>query len=401
MKKNVAVYGVGVNCGILDDYMCLDTDSNYDYYDINKSGFNYRGKTIKHPEELDCSFYDYIYVTPHNYKSIVDWLKRDKGIRDEKIKTAHELNIQYITKMLDKVDESVVFFDNPEVDCFRYLFKDMVKENKISLMCLMWENDQWHVEKKYKGKKLFVFGGYDIANHYENGFYEYLKNTYFEAKLALVMWDKWDGICGLRENLPCEITPERIREIFDYCITYHLDDANKYGFHYYPQFYPSYNEHFLTDITETDVFFIGNAKNPKRLALIHNIYKKLIKSGLRCRFFIVGVSSSEQLKNSGIYYNKVLKYEEVVEEIKKTKAILEVCIEGNETSFRLSEAIIFNKKLIVNDQHVVESKYYNKENIQIYKTADDIDSEWFNREMKEYEYDGGLDTEKFIEYLRA
>lgn len=401
MKNKIAVYGVGVNCNILFDYGYLDGESDYDFYDKNKAGQTYRGKIVQSLENLNSSSYDSICVTPRDNESIVNWLCQEKNIDITKIKTAHELNCEYVKKKLVERDSSVIFFDYPEADFFRYLFKDMFREKSVASMCLMRENGQWHTDKKIGGKKLFIFGGYDMVENYNNGFFEYLKDTYYESKMVLVLWDKWDGIRGFKSYVPEYITPEWIKKTFDNYITYHNEDARKYGFHYYPQFYPCAKHSDLTETISSDVLFVGNAKTPKRLELIHNIYKKLHKNGYKCRFIVIGVKEDDKLREFDIVYNnQPLKYQEIVDEIKKTKTILEICVEGDETSYRLSEAIIFNKKLIVNDSHVVNSKYYKPENIQIYETADDIDVEWLNKEMTDYEYDGQLNTNVFIEYLQ-
>ena len=369
-----------------------------DFFDKNKAGTIYKGNIVMDPEKLRDFEYDYCYVTPSNYESIVDYLCREIGIDKNRIMVAGDLNREYINKMQCEHMKKVLFFDNPEVDCFRFLFKDLI-DKSVTNLCLMRDNKIWDVERECTVEKLFVFGGYDIINYYENGFFNYIKRTFCNSKLAIILWDKWDGKCGFRESVPDDITPDRIMNTFDYCITYHMEDARKYGFDYYPQFYPSDNDSDDKSQIENDVFFVGNAKTKNRLELIHNIYRKLYSSGYKCRFYVNGVKPEDRIMNSDIIYDKQLKYEEVVNEIKRTKTILEVCVEGDETSFRLSEAIIYKKKIIVNDRNVLKSKYYTPQNILVFETEDDIDTDWLDMEMVDYNYDGALDTERFIDYL--
>ena len=72
-------------------------------------------------------------------------------------------------------------------------------------------------------------------------------------------------------------------------------------------------------------------------------------------------------------YAERLEYDEVLEHIKEAKAIVEVTMEGQTgLSIRVVECLFCNKKLITNNRHIVNEKFYNPQNIYVMDSGVDI-----------------------------
>ncbi|MDO4808536.1 MAG: hypothetical protein Q4A04_01015 [Eubacteriales bacterium] len=139
--------------------------------------------------------------------------------------------------------------------------------------------------------------------------------------------------------------------------TFDFADAKKYRINLNTQFYPLIA---CSDISEatTDLFFVG--LNKGRKPLLDCIEKVCQYSNIRCSFVVVGEKKSDGSIQQPINYSQVLDH------IKHTKAILEICQEGQTgLTVRAMEAIYFNRKLITNNDTIYSKKYFNENNTLI------------------------------------
>lgn len=213
---------------------------------------------------------------------------------------------------------------------------------------------------------------------YSNAFLIGLKHYYPNAKMCLVL-----------SNPVTDYTYEKIvnvRQHYDIIITYLESDANQYRFAYYPYAYPFYIPQKAIDSSfVSDLFFVG--ANKGRLPQLLSLYEIFKKHGYKCRLFISGVSKKEQLYKEDIIYNKRLSYDDVLDEVRKTKCILEVLQNGyNYCSLRTIEAILCKKKLITTNKNLKDLPIYNSKYVQIVDSIDDIDMNFINEQVEESIY---------------
>ena len=127
-----------------------------------------------------------------------------------------------------------------------------------------------------------------------------------------------------------------------------------------------------------DLYFIGQDKGrAKRIFEIKNLLKKIKfkiiiilnkyrKEGIEYFFKEKNIKRNYSLKN--------IPYENVVEDIKKSKVILELTKkEQSGLTLRALEALFFEKKLITDNENIKKYDFYNSNNIFILKNNDKLD----------------------------
>lgn len=160
----------------------------------------------------------------------------------------------------------------------------------------------------------------------------------------------------------------------DIIYTYDRGEAEKYGLKYDGAYvYSRLAETTEPENFEYDLYFVGYAKD--RLDLIHNVFKKAVSKGLRCKFMIVGVDKSQQLDAKGIeYLESTIPYKEVIDYVCKSKCILEITQQNAEgATMRTAEAIVYKRKLLSNCRRMDERPYYNSEQMKEFTNENDID----------------------------
>ena len=83
-------------------------------------------------------------------------------------------------------------------------------------------------------------------------------------------------------------------------------------------------------------------------------------------------------------------YSKMLKESMASNVILEIN-QQNAIGFtsRLLESIMYNKKLITNNETVLKTKYYNPKFIRVFKNVDDLDCPFIKeQEIVDYKYSG-------------
>jgi hypothetical protein len=126
------------------------------------------------------------------------------------------------------------------------------------------------------------------------------------------------------------------------------------------------------DNPEFDIVFVGAAKD--RLNTLLSIYSYLTEKGVKCFFIIIGVPIEEQIHFKGVSYSSRVTYEENLRIIHKGNCILDV-IQGDSSgnTIRVGEAIILGKKLLTNNRYTPSNGVFDKKNMRVFQTVDDID----------------------------
>lgn len=158
----------------------------------------------------------------------------------------------------------------------------------------------------------------------------------------------------------------------DICLSFDQGDCNKYGMTYYPLVYSYYDKISDIKFPDSDVYFVGRAKD--RLHTIIAAYERFRDAGLRCDFNITGVKKKDRVYSDLINYCDSLPYIENIEHIKATKCMLEI-MQGGGVGFtlRYAEAVMYDKKMITNNQAIKDAPFYAPNRINVFKDLKDID----------------------------
>lgn len=184
---------------------------------------------------------------------------------------------------------------------------------------------------------------------------------------------------------------------FDYIFTYERHFAEENGFFYHHIPYSVLDEN-QTDI-EYDIYYIGVKKD--RLPLLHYTFQSILEHGVSYKYRINDVKGNEQIFRNQIIYNRPIGYNRVIEEMRKTNCILEICMGGqkNET-LRYYEAVCYNKKLLTTNKDVVNLPFYNPQYIHVFEKPEDIDWHWVKERIPvDYGYDGQFSPSRLIDRI--
>ena len=244
----------------------------------------------------------------------------------------------------------------------------------------------------FSEKKPLCFLFYPKSRHLQNGAIKYLRKEYPDCKIALVFQDlvKHEYQNGL----------EALLEKVDIAISFDHTDAEKYGMDYYPLVYSPYDIPEDDTIEESDVYFVGKAKD--RLPQILAAYEKLRDAGLKCDFYITGVKPENQKYADEITYGTQMPYVENLKHIKKTKCLLEIMQGGGHGyTLRACEAIMYDKKMITNNPEISNAPFYRPELISVFSNAEDIDPSFVKAEpeVANYGWKENLSPLKLLEYI--
>ena len=227
---------------------------------------------------------------------------------------------------------------------------------------------------------------------YNYGFIDFLRTSHPNAKFVCYLQDLGETIENVNLN--------SIFNEFDLSISYDKFEAKKYNILYYPTPYSIYPFKEKKNLPQSDVFFVGRAKN--RLNDIIKSYEKLTQMGLSCDFHITDVDPNNQKYSEFINYNSRLTYEENLEHIMNTKCIFEVMQKGaSGYTLRTWEAIFYGKLLLTNNKVINQAPFYKKKYIFVYETPEDFDERFHdNSKMKiNYNYKEKLNPMCFLDFI--
>ncbi len=240
---------------------------------------------------------------------------------------------------------------------------------------------------------------------YDNAFHitDYLRRNYEGCKLV---WFLQDIIStrSMIDGSPFDMVT--LKDKFDLVISFDQNDCKKYNLHYHHLVFSSF-EGVVEDYPESDVYFIGKAKN--RLKEILLVYKLLRDEGLKCDFHITGVPESEREYADEIDYDPHISYAQNLQHILHTKCLLEIMQYGSSGisqsgyTQRVCEAVCLNKKLLTNNSEIDNAPFYNEGLICKFRELDDI-STYFLHSLKDnlkvdYQYKDKFSPLEFLTFI--
>lgn len=145
-------------------------------------------------------------------------------------------------------------------------------------------------------------------------------------------------------------------------------DCRDRGFKFLNTFYCFLEDNVPLEET-VDVFFIGVDKG--RYDYINKIKNVLIAKGISCNISLVKErwifpNLRELYKRKKRNYSQYMPYEKLIQNIKQSKALLDINQKGQSgLSQRPLEALFYNKKLITNNSYIREIDFFDENNIYI------------------------------------
>lgn len=172
-------------------------------------------------------------------------------------------------------------------------------------------------------------------------------------------------------------TVEYVDKMFDLVVTIDRRESYRRNWMWFPN---TYNLNLAAQEKKEniiyDIFFIGRDKGRHKKLL--KLYHTLSNNGIKCLFLISGVPEKSRIRGlEGVKYIGLIRYQDVIKYIMKSRCILEIIQENQYgSSLRPMESIAFGKKLLTNDSEIVKCSYYDEKYMRV------IDSYTFT----EYEF---------------
>jgi hypothetical protein len=124
------------------------------------------------------------------------------------------------------------------------------------------------------------------------------------------------------------------------------------------------------------MYFLGRDKG--RAVLLAELSKRAKEYNQTVNFLILEDEKEKPVPVDGLRYtNKGIPYEENLQNVARCNCIVEL-LQKNAASptFRLWEAICFNKKLLTNNCSIKESPFYDSRYVSTFSSIEDIDWEF-------------------------
>lgn len=221
----------------------------------------------------------------------------------------------------------------------------------------IWFKNYFNQEKLDNSKPFcFIFLFIWVNRKFIKEYIGYLKKKFPNAKFVCYYTD----IISTLDNKPDETS-----SFFDLSISYDKNDARLYKMEYFPTSFSDIHLNKLDGVPFCDVLFLGRAKS--RFKKIESAYKQLTSSGLKCLFFVTGVTIEEQIDHIGIIYlQSPMHYMEYLKHVVNCRFILEIEQPGaiGET-LRTWEAIHFDKALLTDNIAIKDSIFFDSRYISI------------------------------------
>jgi len=161
---------------------------------------------------------------------------------------------------------------------------------------------------------------------------------------------------------------------FDLVLTFDPRDAERYNWKYVNTLYSQFP---VAQAAQTsDLFYIGAVKD--RLPACLELLKQAEAEGADFCLKLLGTNpqQQEQLPREAVL-SKPLPYPETLSWLLGTNCILDMTQPGQTgITLRYYEAVVFQKKLLTNNPHIVQLPGYDPETMQIYEDITQLDWDW-------------------------
>ena len=221
----------------------------------------------------------------------------------------------------------------------------------------------------------------------------YLKTKYPESRFVSIYRD-------LRRVTEVNNPDYPDNPIFDLQMTIDKKEAKKYGWIHFDEIESKIKVPVASNYPLHDVFFAGKAKD--RLPRLLEAYSILTNAGVNCYYYLTDVPDKEKVELPGVMYaNGFMQYSEMLYHTVNSKCVLEINQkEAVGYTSRFLEAVMYNKRLITDNQDVRESKFFNPENILCISNISDISPSFVLNDNKvDYKYNNEFAPIHLIEKI--
>lgn len=193
-------------------------------------------------------------------------------------------------------------------------------------------------------------------------------------------------------------------KLWDYVYTFDYQDSKKYDLEFLNYHYYSNKKMKKNDNPKYDLYYISMIKK-ERFDNEIKLVKELEVNNINCNvdfFNRENIDTSSYSKIRGInFLTKKKPYNEVLKEIENSNCILEILQPGQKgQTLRYFEAVVYNKKLLTNNENIKNMPFYNPKYMKIFNTIDDIDFKWVRkREKINYNYNNEFSPIHFIKEI--
>lgn len=299
---------------------------------------------------------------------------------------------------LELKDHEDVLLDRDIPNKFLHLINDFCTSAKVNKYIRIPFQRIWYKyyldEKLLDPNKEYIFMFEDGSRPYLiAGYLKYLKRKYPKGHLVFASF-----------NSSFRYPPKRLaffESHYDYITSFDRKDCKERGWGLYTGIYSKLNDIQPTGEYDSDVYFAGADKG--RLPLLHEIYDRLTAVGIKCDFYVTGVKPEDMRKDTNIHYNEWVDYIEVVKKCCRTRCLLDIIQPGQDgETYRQGEAVAYGIKLISNFQNMDKERYFNPKQMQIFKTAEDINIDFIKGDYSpnSYPYNGCLAPYKRLLWLK-
>lgn len=236
--------------------------------------------------------------------------------------------------------------------------------------------NRWYSIEQYPFSKdeqyWIIFLNGTFRNFYSYKYLSEFKNKHPNVRLAMVMYDSFSNKYASRAI--------KMMPIFDKVFSFDAGDCRRYGLDFiYSTFsYPSFvnqDERF-----HKGAFFVGAEEG--RLEIMEQCFAKLSNEIPNCQFNVVGVPPQKQHIPEVITYNVGMPYREALQYSFNSDLIVEIVREGQSgISLRTCEAVLFNKKLLTNNEKIKDMPFYDSRYMSVFHNVDDIDMDFVKSEV--------------------
>lgn len=294
-------------------------------------------------------------------------------------------NVRYIS--------TPTIYRNP-FDSFFYRLHWSPRINNIIKLPYKWVwNDGYFIDDFKNDRPIcFIFFGRWLGGE-KNSLIHYFKKKYKNSKFVCFFQD----LISVRKD----INIYELKSVFDLIISFDHIESKKYELEYHQLVFSKYSIKKKININYSDIYFLGKAKN--RLAEIIQVYEYLSSNNLKCKFYLVGVDKNMRVYADTIKYIDKMSYEDNLQHVMSTKYLLEIMQKGGYGyTQRMCEAIAFDKKILTNNNEVLNAPFYNSRYVSVFTDIHSIDIKYLKKSMNEYvdyNYKANLSPKNLLIYI--
>ena len=263
--------------------------------------------------------------------------------------------------------------------------------NRLNIRSRVYKYLLKELPSTYDDKVIFIYRNPWPAFMAENGIVRFLRKQYPQSMHVALFGDV---------HAARAVNMEYLKAQYDSISIYDEEEAKNLGIDYFPAFY---SKNFETPDERDEIYdlsFAGQAKN--RLSEIIKVYEWAMGLGLKCNFYIVGAKKSQQAYADDIHYSDVFIDEHTYFEqyIKSSKCLLELTLyQTHAITARVREAIVYDKKVLSNNEMIAYYPFYNPNMMKIYRDINEVQRDFFYTSKVSYGYHGEFSPRTYLQEL--